>query len=800
MSDEEKENISLESLGLGILNIPQELINGCRWAVSTMKVIDPFTGRIDKAPRHPKTGEMLSVTEPEKWATFHEAMNSGYPAKGFLLTSDDEYTVIDLDHVNDGSEDDIALAKKIYSTFDTYAERSASGKGIHMILKGVNQAGRRRGNVEVYSQERYIISTGKVVKKKDIAWGGKSLENLINSMRVEENPDTYKITYDLHEQETDESVMRRMFEAANGDVVKKLFTEIPSANADWSQLDAQLAHHIAFYTAHKQQALRIFRKSALYRGEGTKHGRKKRGYERVEKYEDDYLLRRTFGRSWHKIQQQREEESKISDDALKALQDKARSQSDEKIADVKIRKDGEYANPLGEITKPRGLVGEIAQYIYDTAHRPFWEVAIAGALTFTSGLCGRHYNIGSSNLGLYIILVAGTGRGKSAADRGISRIIREVSQHVPAVYMFQGGSDIASGQGLIKSFMGEEGDSIPSKFMFLEEFGHTMKILTARDASTADLKTRQALLKLYTSGRNNRLNSILYSDVSKNTGVIDAPNLSFFGDTTPDTFFKSLNSDVISDGTVPRFLIIEYLGPRVEANDNTEKEPPENMIVAIQTLIHQIVTMRDTDSYVQVGMDDDAREVLNEFRDFADAIINDEVEGAEIWNRADENARRVAANIAVGANLYEPRITKEDALWSVNLVKRSMKSINLRYEDGTFGEGESQLEKIVKKHITKFFTKVLDDGVPVYGANQRQIENGFVPYGYLYNSVKNVGSFKNSTRGANMALSGVIQALTHQGYINEINGKELEQYDGKVLRTYRCFGPGDNFVKVGENT
>src|SRR3989338_9153910 len=41
---------------------------------------------------------------------------------------------------------------------------------------------------------------------------------------------------------------------------------------------------------------------------------------------------------------------------------------------------------------PPGLVGEIAQFIYDAAPYPFFECALFGAHGFMVGICGRTFN------------------------------------------------------------------------------------------------------------------------------------------------------------------------------------------------------------------------------------------------------------------------------------------------------------------------------------------------------------------------------------------------------------------------
>ncbi|PKM01764.1 MAG: hypothetical protein CVV17_06625, partial [Gammaproteobacteria bacterium HGW-Gammaproteobacteria-7] len=87
------------------------------------------------------------------------------------------FTCIDLDVVDEESQrekgkpvnpddwttpEDAARFESIIAGLQSYTERSRSGKGFHIIVKGQIGKGRRRDGVEVYSQERFLICTGDV--------------------------------------------------------------------------------------------------------------------------------------------------------------------------------------------------------------------------------------------------------------------------------------------------------------------------------------------------------------------------------------------------------------------------------------------------------------------------------------------------------------------------------------------------------------------------------------------------------------------------------------------------------------
>ena len=127
-------------------------------------------GKPTKVPYKPNGYGKASVTNPEHWAGFDEAvaafMAGGFDGIGFVFTDNDPFTGIDLDDAGEDAEA-VAVQRRIYDAFDSYAELSPSGRGLHIIVKG-KVASRRRGKVEVYSSGRYFTMTGRFVRPGSI--------------------------------------------------------------------------------------------------------------------------------------------------------------------------------------------------------------------------------------------------------------------------------------------------------------------------------------------------------------------------------------------------------------------------------------------------------------------------------------------------------------------------------------------------------------------------------------------------------------------------------------------------------
>lgn len=137
-------------------NLPDELKTYAQWVVWNSTKI-PINARI---------GNKAEVDNPNTWSTYEvarEAVLSGkYKGLGFILTEDDPYTIIDLDHVID-LETGVILpwAQDIIDRMDSYTEVSQSGTGIHIIIKGTKPGNKcRKGQIEVYDHARYFALTG----------------------------------------------------------------------------------------------------------------------------------------------------------------------------------------------------------------------------------------------------------------------------------------------------------------------------------------------------------------------------------------------------------------------------------------------------------------------------------------------------------------------------------------------------------------------------------------------------------------------------------------------------------------
>ncbi len=144
--------------------IPPELKARPQWGVWRQEVVD---GRFTKVPYQPrKPQKKASSTNPDTWGTFEQALSvaqtNGFHGIGYVFSPQDVYAGVDLDHCRNPETGEIAeWAWQIIKRLNSYTEISPSGRGVHIIIKGiVPPGGNKKGQVEMYSQRRYFTMTG----------------------------------------------------------------------------------------------------------------------------------------------------------------------------------------------------------------------------------------------------------------------------------------------------------------------------------------------------------------------------------------------------------------------------------------------------------------------------------------------------------------------------------------------------------------------------------------------------------------------------------------------------------------
>ena len=765
-------------------NIPHEMRIYPQWVV--WRYEDTDSKKPTKVPYSAKTGHLASVTDPNTWAGFDEcvnAMSSGwYAGIGFVLTENDPYSFIDLDDTK-GDQKALDRQIKIFNEFNSYAERSPSGSGLHIIVKGAIPSGRRRSFIEVYSSLRYMTMTGDVYRNAPI----NDCNELLNVLWGQMGQGSVAVAHyaGLAEaKETDEQVYNRAVAAANGDKFAELYAgKWEGMYASQSEADFALVDIIAFYTQNRAQISRMFRASGL----GQRDKAKRDDYV-------SYMLNKCFDRMLPPVDVDGLHNKLDEAIAKKEAADRAAALSQNSEATPHPKAPAPNLNEASKVySVPPGLVGEIAQYIYAQAPRPVAEIALAGALGFLAGIVGRAYNVSGTGLNQYVLLLAPTGTGKEAIASGVDKLMGAVIRTVPAATDFIGPSEIASSQAVIK-YMSKGPTSFVS---MVGEFGIYLQQMASPNAPPHLMGLRRFMLDAYNkSGEGKVLRPSIYSDSEKNTSAVLAPSFTILGESTPEKFYEGLHEGLISEGLLPRFTMIEYHGERPALNPgHLSAQPSFELIDRLSTLCAHALMLNSQHKAIHVQTDATARELFQQFDAHCDANINtsDREVRRHLWNRAHVKALKLAGIIAVGCNPYDPTITADVASWAINLVVADVRNLLARFDAGEIGIDNDETKQLAKVIATvkDFVVSPWPDVAKYAGEGMSNLHsNRIVPYSYVQRRLAAVAVFRKDRIGASGAIKRALKTLCERGDLQEVSRATLAKDYGTSAVAYMVAHPG----------
>lgn len=751
-------------------NIPMELRERLQWVVAGP----------DKVPLNPRTGQPASVVDPATWGTFNDACRAGMKHIGFVLTHADPYCIIDLDNKVEKpvTQEEWAVHQRILTQFESYTERSASGRGYHIVIRGSLPRGRRRGNVEVYSAERYMVFTGDVVRNMPITDHQPLLEALVEQMPEGGN------RADLKQEDgflTDAQLVDMALNAANGakfdalcratscqvingQKVHGTYTEIGYPSQ--SEADFSLMSMLAFYSRDNEQCRRLFRYTGL--GQRDKA-------QRDDRYLDT-MLAKMRAKEGPPVDM-----SALLTAAYKNAPAAAPAEPQPAPSPAPVATTAEPAPaPLPRARAaahgyqlPPGLIGELASYFHATAIRPVQEMALAAAIGLAAGVAGRAYNISGTGLNQYLLVLAKTGSGKEGVSKGIGNLMASIRPQVPMVDDFIGPGAFASGQALIRVL-----DQRPCFLSLLGEFGLRLQAMNDPRANAAERLLKTVLLDLYAkSGFSDVLRSTAYSDSEKNTKAIRAPAVTILGESTPETFYEGIHAGDIADGLIPRFHVIEYTGPRPHRNRNANCAPPPELVDRFADLVVTALTVQNNQTCQPIQIQNDALALLDAFDEEATDALNEAgSQGeAQLWNRAHLKALKLAGLLAVGCDPHNPVVTVELATWAIEFTRKGTEALLAKFFAGEVGIGDNKQEADIRKVIEEYMN--LDAKArKSYKVPKELWEKRLVARDYLWRRCSRLASFYKDKKGAARALDDALKNMVSNDSISLVPPAEAAKH------------------------
>lgn len=246
----------------------------------------------NKPPINPRTGRKVDWTDPRNWLSYEKAAEkrraySHTVGVGIVLTRDDPFTLVDLDHCFvDGPEgkEVTPFASGVLRELRGVEEESVSGEGMHSLVRatkpGTECVSKDKGReIEVYDSARFVAIADESIVDKPIPerqrelaalyWRTFPQMSLVDEEPLERVAGTLSDA-DSHEPAhaplTDAEVLEK---ASTNRVTGGLFRKLhergdPSEFKSKTHADFKLCKLLAYWTKDKEQVDRLFRASALY--------------------------------------------------------------------------------------------------------------------------------------------------------------------------------------------------------------------------------------------------------------------------------------------------------------------------------------------------------------------------------------------------------------------------------------------------------------------------------------------------------------------------------------------------------
>lgn len=692
---------------------------------------------------------------------------------GFCLTENDPYVCVDMDY-KALDEDSKSRVGGIVEAFSSFTEASTSHFGCHIWCKGPVQPGSRAAGIEVYSQKRFMMMTGMPLNEnlnlpivdRTVELG--YLRHYLDSRKsgvVEQNVGVVLDELEeLEEQEGDETLLTRIVQFMRaGGKFHSLWEgnwqgmEYPSQ----SEADDALMAILVRFTKNREQLKRIFLRSAL--GDRIihpeKHGKKK---------PKDYLDR-TINSAFQTLWEPTADITPFVEQVVE-----------------KFEENQQHRDSFDELGFPPGPLGEIANWIYESSRLPNRTISLATAFAFASGIVGNAWSFGDGTQGcnLYTLIVGPSGIGKNAGASAINKIL-EACRGVDGVSVldpYYSFVSYVSAPALRKQFLKQK------QFLNIrKEIGELLLAMTQSGVSTRWSDYGSLIKDLYhESGTKSVVGGLGYSDKENNVDSMFSVCYSLFGETTPDGLFANMTTNLSEDGLVSRMSVFITNKARPLMNEN--KPPfPKHLVNLLLNMATDAITRNAVQETCVVPICDEAKALFRkkevEWTDKINGLSPDEHLMRSQYNRLNVKSLKYATLIAVFANPEAPQVTEQHMEYAIKLAEFGCNDILAANTAGLVGNDASARVDALEDKAKAFVSGRVKSSWK--SAWKKMHEDKCVPYAFLYEKVRQLRCFRNSSTDLRYVVDNALAILEHKGVLTELNPLDALKNYGTKARVFK---------------
>ena len=350
---------------------------------------------------------------------------------------------------------------------------------------------------------------------------------------------------------------------------------------------------------------------------------------------------------------------------------------------------------------PAGFVGNLADFIVENSKYRQPILALSASLAYTGVLMGRKVATEeNTRSNLFIAALARTGHGKESARGIIKRLDAELG-----LECF--GAEKVTSRAAIERILAWRNSSL---FM-IDEFGLFMRAIFNENAPKYAVEVMSTFMEVYTSS------GVYYgqdkASREEKRFEIDQPCCAIYGTSTPETFWGSLDSSKVRDGSMNRFTIFNA------PHDRPERQRGKMLGAFPKKIVDRAKYFKNMklkphkagDDLEEFGSPepeiitytDNAWKKFEELEDYCTKKIDSSGALGSMWVRTAEHSKKIALINCVGDNKYE--ISGEHAEYGCELMKFLTKTtcteIDLHLADNEYERTSKRIERMIRESSSK---------------------------------------------------------------------------------------------------
>ena len=346
--------------------------------------------------------------------------------------------------------------------------------------------------------------------------------------------------------------------------------------------------------------------------------------------------------------------------ALKKIENKNKIELPDIVADEEAE--------VFKLTWPPGVLGELAQLMFEKSVYPIKEVSIVSALGLIAGVGGRTYNVNRSGINLYLTLLMRTGMGKDAIQKFIAQVLGE---YKGSGQSFLGAKTYTSGKALAEDLRLHR-----ARLCVFTEAGFMYRTSSGNTESL-----QRNILDYYSkSGRDDFAMPERYSDSIASIQELRSPALTIINESTPEIFNQTMkHRDAVNTGERARMLAfnVNHRKPYINPNHSKFKLTPilQNKFDVFFRMC-KVNQQKDTPEVLEIVPPIDYYDIINKYVDKENAAWeNGSNLEATCLTRVGEKLNRLMGCLAAIESPGRPVITQEMVDWALHLIEYELATV-----------------------------------------------------------------------------------------------------------------------------